>query len=274
MTEQHIKCCLYSHLMLLCFFFFLKDPAPTEISPLPLPDALPIYPLIVPKERRRGARRRAAQPRGDHASDAHAARLQRRDLVVARQPREHVQHRHQHGNRQRHRDDERDRQHEHLEDDAPWQPLADETAELFGDLIEQHQRGEGRQREAERRAMLSQQVAADGAHGRSRHYIRNSKSLQGMRRPTLVGLVALSLVIPQAYAPDASSASSRRSSSNGRSRAAGPPSPPSARSRRTRSAPRAWWGSAYTSTSTSIASANSGPTTTCGSCTKTSRTAS
>src|SRR2546430_10215244 len=32
--------------------------------------------------------------------------------------------------------------------------------------------------------------------------MRNSKSLQGMRRPTLVGLVALSLVIPQAYAQD------------------------------------------------------------------------
>src|SRR6266487_706412 len=50
--------------------------------------------------------------------------------------------------------------------------------------------------------MLSQQVAADGAHGRSRHYIRGSTSLQGMRRPTLVGLVALSLVIPQAQAQD------------------------------------------------------------------------
>src|SRR5256885_15011537 len=26
------------------FFFFLNDPAPTEISPLPLPDPLPIFP--------------------------------------------------------------------------------------------------------------------------------------------------------------------------------------------------------------------------------------
>src|SRR2546428_4739772 len=26
-----------------CFFFFLNDPAPTEIYPLPLHDALPIY---------------------------------------------------------------------------------------------------------------------------------------------------------------------------------------------------------------------------------------
>src|SRR2546430_13154210 len=28
----------------LCFFFFLMDPAPPEFSPLPLPDALPIWP--------------------------------------------------------------------------------------------------------------------------------------------------------------------------------------------------------------------------------------
>src|SRR5207244_12861557 len=64
------------------------------------------------------------------------------------------------------------------------------------------QRGEGRPREGERRDVRAQQVAAEGAHARSRHYMRNSKSLQGMRRPTLVGLVALSLVIPQAYAQD------------------------------------------------------------------------
>src|SRR2546429_7547520 len=29
--------------VILIFFFFFKDPAPTEISPLPLHDALPIY---------------------------------------------------------------------------------------------------------------------------------------------------------------------------------------------------------------------------------------
>src|SRR5258708_34679882 len=29
-----------------CFFFFLNDPATTEISPLPLPDALPIFGIV------------------------------------------------------------------------------------------------------------------------------------------------------------------------------------------------------------------------------------
>src|SRR5256884_4462429 len=32
-----------SHVPFKLFFFFLNDPAPTEISPLPLPDALPIF---------------------------------------------------------------------------------------------------------------------------------------------------------------------------------------------------------------------------------------
>src|SRR5437773_4303594 len=194
--------------------------------------------LIVPQEREQRDDRRAGQHRPDHATHAHAARLHRRDLVVAREMREYVQHRHEHRHRQRHRDDERDGQHEHLENDAPRQPLAHETPELLGDLVEEHQRGERRQREAERRDVLSQQVAADGAHGRSRHYIRGSTSLQvpfqlmeyrhrahttrvgtaqGMRRPTLVGLVALSLVIPQAHAQDTAAV---------RVRAPRPPRPP------------------------------------------------
>src|SRR3989442_14658174 len=53
--------------------------------------------------------------------------------------------------------------------------------------------------------MLSQQVTTERPHGRWLHYIRNSKSLQGMRRPALVGLVAFSFVIPQAYAQDTGS---------------------------------------------------------------------
>src|SRR2546430_12616792 len=42
------------------FFFFFNDPAPTEISPLPLHDALPIYPRprvrVLEPLRRRGLR--------------------------------------------------------------------------------------------------------------------------------------------------------------------------------------------------------------------------
>src|SRR5256885_8400472 len=37
------------------FFFFLKDPAPTEISPLPLHDALPIWTVSRRKLSSRGA---------------------------------------------------------------------------------------------------------------------------------------------------------------------------------------------------------------------------
>src|SRR5256885_4754039 len=34
------------------FFFFLNVPAPPEISPLPLPDALPIWSMTAPEPRR------------------------------------------------------------------------------------------------------------------------------------------------------------------------------------------------------------------------------
>src|SRR3989475_10553832 len=77
--------------------------------------------------------------------------------------------------RSRHRDDEGDGQKEDLEDDAPRQALPDEVSELLGHLAEQHQEGERREREPERREVLAQQVAAEDAHGRSRHYIRRSE---------------------------------------------------------------------------------------------------
>src|SRR2546425_9678180 len=78
-------------------------------------------------------------------------------------------------------------------DHARRQSLAEQRGELLGHRVDEHQCGEGRQGEAERGDVLAQQIAAEGAHGRCRHYIRNSKSLQGMRRPTLVGFVAFSL---------------------------------------------------------------------------------
>src|SRR5689334_4638718 len=61
----------------------------------------------------------------------------------------------------------------------PGQPLADEVADALGDLIEEHQPGERRQAEPQRRQMLPDEIATEDAHARSRHYIRNSKSLQG-----------------------------------------------------------------------------------------------
>src|SRR5204863_377155 len=61
------------------------------------------------------------------------------------------------------------------------------------------ERGEGKK---ERGDVLAQHVTAEDAHGRSRHYIRTSSAVQGMPRPTLAGFLALSLIIPQAYAQD------------------------------------------------------------------------
>src|SRR2546430_7002897 len=53
---------------ILVFFFFSNDPAPPEISPLPLRDALPIYP----------PRRRAGSGAGAHAdARAHPGRHRR-----------------------------------------------------------------------------------------------------------------------------------------------------------------------------------------------------
>src|SRR5260370_37018815 len=113
---------------------------------------------------------------------------------------ERVQHGDQHGHRQRHRDDERNRQREHFEDDAPRQALADEVAELLRDLVDEHRERKRRERVEERRNVLPQDVTAKDAHGWSRHYIRNPKSLQGMRRlAQLVGL-ALTLVVPRVHA--------------------------------------------------------------------------
>src|SRR2546422_858928 len=162
--------------------------------------------LIAPQERQRCDQRGRRQHRGDEPPQADAARLHRRDLVIPRELAERVQHGHEHGHGQRHRDDEGDGEKEDLEDDAPRQALADEVAELLGHLPEQHQEGERREREPERREVLAQQVAAEDAHGQSRHYIRSSSSLQGMRRASLAGFVALSLVIPQAHAQDAGAA--------------------------------------------------------------------
>src|SRR5256886_2126312 len=199
--------------------------------------------LIAPQERQRCDQRGRRQHRRDEPPQADATRLHRRDLVVPREVADRVQHGHEHGHRQRHRDDERDGEQEDLEDHAPRQALADEVSELLGHLAEQHQEGERREREAERREVLAQHVAAEDAHGRSRHYIRGSSSLQvpfqlivprhrctlppdpigligpavsgnhvgtaqGMRRASLAGFVALSLVIPQAHAQDTGAARS------------------------------------------------------------------
>src|SRR6185436_13110908 len=104
--------------------------------------------------------------------------------------------------RQGGRNDEGNRQREHLHDDAGGQTLPDEVAELLGDLLNEQKRGQRGEREHQRRNELPQQVAAEDAHGGSRHYIRTSTALQGMRRPTLAGFLALALVVPRLHAQD------------------------------------------------------------------------
>src|ERR1700752_4365109 len=156
--------------------------------------------LVIPDERDQRHEQRPTDHGAQQLADADPARAHCRDLVVGGEVAERVQHGHQHGHRQRHRDDEGNRERERLEDHRPRQPLADEVAELFGDLIDEHRECERRERVAERRDVLPQDVTAEDAHGWSRHYIRNPKSLQGMRRlAQLVGLV-VSLVVPRVHA--------------------------------------------------------------------------
>src|SRR5256885_15496457 len=68
----------------LCFFFFfLNDPAPTETSPLPLPDALPICPPLGSTPRRFGHGAPARRP----GRDAHSRRRPVRSEAAPARPR-------------------------------------------------------------------------------------------------------------------------------------------------------------------------------------------
>src|SRR5712691_11868536 len=111
-----------------------------------------------------------------------------------------IEHGDEHRHRQRHRDDERNGEAEHFDDDAPRQSLADQIAKLLGDLIDEHRARERGDRVSEWREVLPQDVTAEDAHGRSRHYIRNPKSLQGMRLHAQLVLLAATLVVPQVHA--------------------------------------------------------------------------
>src|SRR5256885_16362129 len=83
-----LHCCPIARSCFNFFFFFLKDPAPPEIYPFPLPDALPIFPeprrlrrrglallvveLVDDREPRRSrARRSRAANRTEDPADEH-----------------------------------------------------------------------------------------------------------------------------------------------------------------------------------------------------------
>src|SRR5262249_4306779 len=77
---------------------------------------------------------------------------------------------------------------------------AHEVAELLRDLIDEHRERQRRQRVSERRDVLPQDVTAKDAHDWSRHYIRNPKSLQGMRRLAQIVGLAFTLIVPRVHA--------------------------------------------------------------------------
>src|SRR5207245_8172490 len=89
---------------------------------------------------------------------------------------------------------------EQFEAGARRQPLEHEIAELLREVSDGGRERERRKRVAERRKMLPQDVTAQDAHGWSRHYIRNPKSLQGMRRLAQIVGLALTLVVPRVHA--------------------------------------------------------------------------
>src|SRR5206468_1533016 len=156
--------------------------------------------LIVPHERDHGNQRRAAEHRPEDPAGADAARFHRGHFVVRRKVAEGVQHGHEDRHRQCHRDDERNGEREDFEDDAPREALAHEVAKLLRDLIDEHRERERRQRVPERRNVLPQDVTAKDAHDWSRHYIRNPKSLQGMRRLAQIVGLAFTLIVPRVHA--------------------------------------------------------------------------
>src|SRR5256885_5736474 len=72
------------------FFFFFNDTPPTEISPLPQPDALPIYPEHRLHDHRRQAERgliQQQQPRLGHQAPRHRDHLQ---LTARQRPAERI----------------------------------------------------------------------------------------------------------------------------------------------------------------------------------------
>ena len=99
---------------------------------------------------------------------AHAARLERRDLVLRGELREGVQRGDEHRHRERHCQCERHREHHELDDHAPRQPLADQFAKALGDEVEQEQRGQRRQGEDQGPDVLTEDVAGDDLQGDER----------------------------------------------------------------------------------------------------------
>ena len=78
---------------------------------------------------------------------------------------EGVEHRQQDCHWQGHGDDERQAQHEDFGDHRPGQAFAYQGAEFLGHLADQHEAGQGREGEKERRHELPQEVAMEQAHG-------------------------------------------------------------------------------------------------------------
>ena len=103
--------------------------------------------------------------RPEQLPDGDAAGPHGRDLVAGREGGEGVEDRQEHRHRQGHGHDEGQAEEEDLPDDGPGQPLADQRPEPLGDLVQQHDAGQGRHREDERGRQLPEHVPAQQPHG-------------------------------------------------------------------------------------------------------------
>src|SRR5437867_1547724 len=123
--------------------------------------------LVIERHHDEREHERAGQRRQKELSQRYAPRLERRDLVLGRQPTERVEDGDEHGHGQCHRDRERDRQQEKLQDHLPGQTLADKVTKAARDVLKKHQRRQRGERERERSDMLLEDVLADYLHERS-----------------------------------------------------------------------------------------------------------
>src|SRR5690349_2745631 len=120
--------------------------------------------LVVEREHHQREHERQRERRHEQLAHRNAASLERGDLVLRGQSAEGVEDRDEHGHRQGHRDGEGYGQKKELRDDLPMESLADQVPELSRDVLQQHQRREGRQREGERPEVLLEYVTADYFH--------------------------------------------------------------------------------------------------------------
>jgi len=99
-----------------------------------------------------------------------------------------VEHRDQHRHRQRHRNREGDGEEEEFEDDLPPQPFPDQIPELPRDILQQHERRQGRDHKEKRTDVLAKDGAIEDSHS-----CRSLSRLRDVIRPAVAGGGSLAL---------------------------------------------------------------------------------